>query len=138
LAWHETRIRHDRDFQNLLEGLAKAQELRNGNVISLNEAVRRKERIASEKRLAAMLGATGTGAGSALADDGLQFNERKLDKDLAVEKTRKTIDDAYLDEAVSILSDSAGLKKGQSQTAASALPIRPEVVTILPKGSSGS
>ena len=136
LAWHETRIQHDRDFQNLLESLAKAQEVRKSNVISLNEGVRRKERIASEKRLTAVLGANGADAGSALADDGLQFNERKLDKDLAAEKTRKTIDDARLDEAVSILSDSAALKDGKSQTAASALPIRPDVVTTLPKGSS--
>jgi carboxyl-terminal processing protease len=136
LVWHETRIRHDRDFQNVLENLANAQELRKSNVISLNEGVRRKERIASEKRLAAMLGAAGTGADSALADDGLQFNERKLDKDLAVEKTRNTIDDALLDEAVSILSDSAALKEGKSQAAASALPIRPVVVATLPKGSS--
>lgn len=136
LAWHATRIQHDRDFQNLLQDVAKAQELRNNNVISLNEGVRRKERVASDKRLAAMLGAAGSGAGSALADDGLQFNERKLDKDLAVEKTRNTINDALLDEAVSILSDSAALKEGKSQTAVSALPIRPEVVSTLPKGSS--
>ena len=78
----------------------------------------------------------GTGASSALADDGLQFNERKLDKDLAAEKTRKTINDALLDEAVSILSDSAALKEGKSQAAASALPIRPELVLTLPKDSS--
>jgi len=136
LAWHASRIQNDRDFQNLLQDVVKAQELRKGNVISLNEAVRRKERAASEKRLAAMLGATGTGAGSALTDDGLQFNERKLDKDLAVEKTRKTINDALLDEAVSILADSATLKEGKSQMAASALPIRPEVVMTLPKGAS--
>ena len=135
-AWHATRIQHDRDFQNLLQDVAKAQELRKSNVISLNEAVRRKERAASDKRLAAMLGGAGTGAGSALADDGLQFNERKLDKDLAVEKAAKGIDDALLDEAVGIMSDSASLKDGQSQMAASALPTRPEVVMTLPKGSS--
>ena len=80
--------------------------------------------------------AAGRGASGALVDDGLQFNERRLDKDLAAEKTRKTIDDALLDEAVSILSDSAALKEGQSQVAASALPIRPELVVALPKGSS--
>jgi carboxyl-terminal processing protease len=136
LAWHEARIRRDRDFQNVVENLAKAEELRKSNVISLNEAVRRKERIASEKRLTAMLGATGADAGSALADDGLQFDERKLDKDLAAEKTRNTIDDALLDEAVSILSDSAALKEGKSQAAASALPIRPQVVASLPKGAA--
>jgi carboxyl-terminal processing protease len=135
-AWHATRIQHDRDFQNLLQDVAKARELRNDNVISLNEGVRRKERAASDKRLAAMLGDAGTGTGNALTDDGLQFNERKLDKDLAVEKTRKTINDALLDEAVRILSDSATLKQGKSGMAASALPIRPVVVSTLPKGSS--
>ena len=135
-AWHATRIQQDRDFQNLLQDVARARELRKNNVISLNEAVRRKERAASQKRLAATLGAAASGAGSALADDGLQFDERKLDTDLAAEKTRKTIDDALLDEAVSIVSDSAALKDGQSRAAASALPIRPELVMSLPKGSS--
>src|SRR5471032_469013 len=33
LAWHATRIQHDRDFQNLLQDVTKAQELRNNNVI---------------------------------------------------------------------------------------------------------
>jgi carboxyl-terminal processing protease len=136
-AWHSTRIQHDRDFQGLLQDVATAAELRKKNVISLNEGVRRKERAVSEKRVAAMLGATGTGASSALIDDGLQFNERQLDKNLAVEKTRKTINDALLDEAVSIVSDSVALKDGKSQAAASALPIRPEVVMTLPKDSSG-
>jgi carboxyl-terminal processing protease len=135
-AWHATRIQHDRDFQNLLQEVSRARDLRNNNVISLNEGVRRKERAASQKRLAALLGADGAGAGSALTDDGLQFNERKLDKDLAAEKSRKTIDDALLDEAISILSDSAALKAGKSQVSASALPIRPEEVMSLPKGTS--
>jgi carboxyl-terminal processing protease len=135
-AWHAARIKQDRDFQELQQDVARAQELRRNNAISLNEAVRRKERAASEKRLATLLGTNGTGADTALADDGLQFNERKLDKDLAAEKSRKTIDDAQLDEAVSILSDSAALKEGKSQTAASALPIRPELVLSLPKDSS--
>jgi len=137
LAWHSTRVQHDRDFQNLLQDVAMAKELRKNNVISLNEAVRRKERAASEKRVATLLGTTGPGASSALIDDGLQFNERRLDKNLAVEKTRKTINDAVLDEAVSIVSDSAALKEGKSQVAASALPIRPEVLMALPKESSG-
>jgi carboxyl-terminal processing protease len=136
LAWHEARIRHDRDFQNLLKDIAKAQELRKNNVISLNEGVRRKERIASEKRLTALLGAAGTGADSALSDDGLQFNERKLDKDLALQKTRETLHDALLDEAINILSDSAALKQGKSQMAASASATRPEVVMSLPAGSA--
>ena len=135
-AWHAARIQHDRDFQNLLQDVATAKELRKSNVISLNEGVRRKERAASEKRMAAMLGAAGTGASSALVDDGLQFNERQLDKDLAVEKTRKSFNDALLDEAVSILSDSAALKEGKAQPTASALPVRPEVVATLPKAAA--
>ena len=132
-GWHATRVQRDRDFQNLLQDVATAKDLRKNNVISLNEGVRRKERIVSEKRMAAMLGATATGASSALMDDGLQFDERQLDKNLAAEKTRKTIDDALLDEAVSIVSDSAALKEGKSQLTASALPVRPEVVMTLPK-----
>jgi carboxyl-terminal processing protease len=140
LAWHDSRVRQDHDFQSLAEDLAKAQERRKNNVISLNEEVRRKERAASEKRLNALLGSTGAsapkGADSALADDGLQFNERRLDKELAAETTQKTVNDALLNEAVSILSDSAALKEGKSQAAASALPARPEVVMALPKGAS--
>jgi carboxyl-terminal processing protease len=135
-AWHAARIQHDTDFQNLLQDVAKAEERRKSNVISLNEGVRRKERAASEKRLADTLGAAGTGASSALVDDGLQFNERRLDKNLAAEKTRKTINDALLDEAVSIVSDSAALKDGKAQASASALPVRPEAVMALPKGAS--
>jgi carboxyl-terminal processing protease len=137
LAWHESRVRHDRDYQNLLEDLAKSRGLRKNNVISLNEGVRRKERAALEKRLTAMLGGGGTGAGSALADDGLQFNERKLGKDLAMEKTKATVNDVLLNEAVSILSDSVALKEGKSQMAVSDLSVRPVVVTALPTGSSG-
>ena len=135
LAWHESRIRRDPDYQGLLEDVAKAQELRKSNVISLNEGVRRKERAAQEKRLAALAG--GTATGSALADDGLQFNERKLDKDLAAQKTRETVNDALLNEAVNILSDSVALKEGKSQMTASASPARPVVVkALLAKGSS--
>ncbi|MFG6490264.1 carboxy terminal-processing peptidase [Roseateles sp. BYS78W] len=136
LAWHESRVQRDPDYQNLLERLAKAQELRKNNVISLNEEARRKERAAAEKRLAAMLGAAEAGAGNPLSDDGLQFDERKLSKDLAAQKTREGINDVLLNESVNILSDSVALKEGQSQTAASALPARPVVVTALPAGSS--
>jgi carboxyl-terminal processing protease len=84
-----------------------------------------------------MVGAAGSGEGSALADDGLQFNERKLGKDLAMEKTRANVNDVFLNEAVSILSDSVALKDGKSPMAASDLSSRPVVVTALPAGTSG-
>lgn len=140
-AWHEGRVRRDPDYQGLLEELAKAQDQRKNNVISLNEGIRRKERAASEKRLAAMLASAETGATpgaeNALADDGLQFNERKLDKDLAARKTRDAVKDVVLNEAVSILSDSVALKAGKSQLTASASSTRPLVVKTLPtQGSS--
>ncbi|TXI22678.1 MAG: hypothetical protein E6Q67_05800 [Roseateles sp.] len=83
--------------------------------------------------MAALLGADGAAASSALADDGLQFNERKLSKDLAIEKTQKSVNDVLLNESLSILSDSAALKAGKSALAASALSTRPEVVAELPK-----
>ncbi|MCE4538278.1 carboxy terminal-processing peptidase [Pelomonas sp. P7] len=136
LAWHESRVQRDRDYQGLLDDLAKARERRKNNVISLNEAVRRKERAALEARLTAMLGAEGAAESGALADDGLQFNERKLSKDLALEKTRKSVNDVVLNEAVSILSDSAALKEGKSQMAASALSTRPVVVTPVTAATS--
>ncbi len=132
LAWHESRVQRDREYQALLDDLAKAQERRKNNVISLNEAKRRKERADAEARLSALLGSGGAGAAGVLADDGLQFNERKLSKDLAIEKTRKSFNDVLLNEAVSILSDSAALKEGKSQMASSALSTRPVVVTALP------
>ncbi|MFT7774195.1 carboxy terminal-processing peptidase [Roseateles sp.] len=136
LAWHESRVQRDHEYQGLLEDIAKARERRKANVISLNETVRRKERAAMEARLTAMLGTEGAAAGGELADDGLQFNERKLSKDLALEKTRKSVNDVLLNEAVSILSDSVALKEGKSQLAASALSTRPVVVTSLPTEAS--
>ena len=137
LAWHEARVQRESDYQSLMEDLAKAQELRKNNVISLNEAVRRKERAAAEKRLTAIRGTAGAAASDALTDDGLQFNERKLSQDLAAEKTRESANDAVLNEAVSILSDSAALKEGKSQMTASALSTRPAVLSSLPTESAG-
>lgn len=135
-AWHDSRVQRDRDYQSLMDDLAKARERRKANVMSLNETVRRKERAASQARMAALLGAEGAVASGALADDGLQFNERKLSKDLAIEKTQKSVNDVLLNEAVSILSDSAALRAGKSELAASALSTRPEVVGELPKAAS--
>lgn len=140
LAWHENRVQRTPDYQGLLEDIAKAQDQRRNNVISLNEAVRRKERAASEKRLAALLGGAETGAApgteNALVDDGLQFNERKLANDLAARKAREAVNDAILNEAVSIVSDSVALKQGKAQITASASPARPVMVKDLSKGST--
>jgi len=47
---HEARIAKDKDFQDLREDIAEVQKIRKENAISLNEAVRRKERDAQDAR----------------------------------------------------------------------------------------
>ncbi len=138
LTWHESRVRTDQDFQRLLQDVARSQELRKNNVISLNEEVRRAERAAQAKRLTAMLTASGAGAAaSALADDGLQFNERQLSKDLAASQTRDAVKDVVLNEAVSIVSDQVALVPGKPATAAGESATRPVVVMAVPAAAPG-
>ncbi|MBC7380849.1 MAG: carboxy terminal-processing peptidase [Burkholderiaceae bacterium] len=133
---HERRVGADVDYQGFLSDIARAQDLRKLNVISLNEVARRKERVLQEKRLASMQGAGASGqaqpAASALADDGLQANERELGKSLAAEKSQKAFKDVLLNEAVSILADEVALKRGQSQMAKNPLSGSPVVVMELP------
>ncbi|MFG6429811.1 carboxy terminal-processing peptidase [Pelomonas parva] len=140
-AWHESRVQRDRDYQDLVDDLAKARAQRKNNVISLNEDVRRKERAAQEKRLVALLGGAAASAASAaggtLADDGLQFNERQLARNLASQKARDDANDVILNEAVNIVSDSVALKAGKSQVAASVSSTRPTMIKdLLLQGSS--
>jgi carboxyl-terminal processing protease len=141
MAWHERRVQRNPEFQSLLEDPARVQDLRKKNMISLNEVVRRQERAAQAKRLTDRLaaeGATEAQAGTnALADDGLQFNERKLGPDIAAEKARAAIKDVILNEAVSILSDSVALKQGNASAAASGPSTAPVVVMALPASSPG-
>ncbi|MGX4640233.1 carboxy terminal-processing peptidase [Massilia sp. SYSU DXS3249] len=47
---HEARIAKDKDFQELREDIAEVMKLRKENAISLNEAVRRKERDTQDAR----------------------------------------------------------------------------------------
>ncbi|CAN5900385.1 carboxy terminal-processing peptidase [soil metagenome] len=140
-AWHESRVQHDPDFQSLLDDVARTQELRKKNVISLNEVVRRQERAAQAKRLTARLAADGASAAkaetNALTDDGLLFGERKLGPDIAAEKARAAIKDVMLNEAVSILSDNVRLKQGNASVAAGGSSPAPVVVMALPASSPG-
>jgi C-terminal domain of tail specific protease (DUF3340) len=64
-SWHESRVHRDRDYQYLVDDLAKARAQRKNNVISLNEGVRRKKRAGQEKRLVALLGGAAASAASA-------------------------------------------------------------------------
>jgi carboxyl-terminal processing protease len=133
LALHDTRVKNDRDFQYLQEDIAEVKARRKKNLISLNEAERRKELAADEARLVsreprenvrndgskeATRKERASEQGAALRDDGLQPGERKLANELAAEKARKDAKDILLDEAVNILGDEvAVMQTGSGLTA---------------------
>jgi carboxyl-terminal processing protease len=111
LKKHEARAKVDAGMQQLREDIAKSKREREKNVISLNEADRRKDRDAREALLASRTPAQQAGKASVPAtadaanDDGLQPNERSLAKSLSAEKVRKDAKDIFLIEAAHILSD---------------------------------
>ena len=137
LTLHEARVKKDKDFQYLQQDIAEIALQRKKNLVSLNEAVRRKERDAQEARLttresrrdagtSAHEDAVGKepapGKGSAFRDDGLQADERNLANELAAEKVRKNAKDVLLNEAVHILSDEVGVLKTGARLAARVKP----------------
>lgn len=137
LTLHEARVKKDKDFQGLQEDIAEAKLLREKNLVSLNESVRRKERDAREARLrsrearealskSAENNALGKGTalknGGAFGDDGLQADERNLANELAAEKVRKNAKDVLLNEAAHILSDEVVALKGGASLAARVKP----------------
>lgn len=109
LARHEARVNADKDFRRLQERVAEAKMQREKNLVSLNEVTRRKEMAAQEARLARDAQDGAPGAENPLRDDGLQYGERKLAKELAAEKERKSVKDVLLNEAVRILADAAAI-----------------------------
>ena len=131
IAQHDKRVSQDKDFQYLREDLAELSTLRKTNLISLNEAYRRKERETREARNKlrdTSLGEKDTGKESAkasrhaLLDDGMQANERNLKADLAIENANKNAKDILLNEAVHILSDEASLLKTVPKFATTKMP----------------
>ena len=114
---HNARISKDKDFQYLSEEIAEANKQRLKNLISLNEADRRKEREAQDARIKAH-----TSDIADHQDDGLQSNERNLDTELALEKAKKNSKDVLLNEAVHILSDEVGLLQKNGRLAVNVLP----------------
>jgi carboxyl-terminal processing protease len=152
---HEARVGKDKDFQFLQEDITEGLKLRKENSISLNEAVRRKERDSQETRarlrearLAGKgedepLAAPGTKearskppaptkpgktvVASRLSDDGLQADERNLQAELAAEKAAKNAKDILLQETVHILADEAGMLKTDTRMASRAMPYLPPV-----------
>jgi carboxyl-terminal processing protease len=135
LTRHEVRVQKSQDFKYLQEDIAKLKLQRKNNLVSLNEAERRKERDLQETQLKARESGSDTGksaAGqvigkghapgknSALSDDGLQADERNIVNQLAAEKVRKNAKDVLLSEAVHILSDEVGVLETGARLAARA------------------
>lgn len=126
---HDTRIAQDREFGYLVEDLAEFETRRKANVISLNEAVRRKERDSDEARTKSRLRSRTLAADKAgkkadpavqplPQDDGLQSNERNVAANLAAEKAQKAIKDVYLNEAAEVLGDEVEMLKSNSRLTA--------------------
>ena len=140
---HDARIAKDKEFQYLEEDLAEIRKLRKENSVSLNEAVRRKERDAQEARAKlrderqAAASSAGTAArAKAIAaakrrqDDGLQADERNLQSELAAEKAAKDAKDIMLNEAAAILSDAVGIVKADTRLASRLMPYMPATKVV--------
>jgi carboxyl-terminal processing protease len=134
-ALHQARVKKDKDYQYLQQDLAEFRLERKKDVVSLNESVRRRERDAEEARLRSRESRMNAGAGphvrgkkasaetdDALADDGLQNDERSLSNELAAEKMQKEAKDVLLDEAVHIVSDEVAVLKSGARFAARIKP----------------
>ena len=140
LTRHQARVKNDKDFRYLQEDIAEFKLQRKKNLVSLNEAERRKERDIDEARATSReaRGDAGKNAArdavgeapaprknKALRDDGLQAEERNLAIELADEKARKNAKDVFLNEAVHILGDEVGLLKPGARFAARTKPGSP-------------
>jgi len=120
---HDARLKKDRNFQYLQEDLALSRLERDKNLVSLNEAERRKERDAQETRLRSREDRKGSTENASVKsnarqDDGLQAGERNFANELAAEKTRKSAEDFVLNEAVNILGDELEVLKSDGALAA--------------------
>ncbi|MFT3790881.1 MAG: carboxy terminal-processing peptidase [Rudaea sp.] len=148
-ARHDKRTASEREWLAYQADVADARKLREDKTISLNEAVRRKERDDQEAKRRerhpeqfadanadqAKAGANGASQANAKPapnrrgatddanqDDGLQADERSLKSDLAEEKRRKALKDVVLDEAAHIVADEVDLLRADTKLAAQVLP----------------
>ncbi len=141
LMLHDARVAKSPAWQLMLDELAEARRLQDQTTVSLDFAVRDRERKAfdatqaafkarektidavSHPATAATAGApAGVAPAATAADDGLQANERPLKSDLAREKTRDVRRDTMLEEAAHILGDEVVMLKADPRLAAVALP----------------
>lgn len=134
---HDRRIAKDKDFQYLLDDIAEIKDRREKNLVSLNEAERRKVRDKREARLKSRKTDSVANIGkqdkkiarkdpavvknTALHDDGMLANERDIGVELAAEKAQKNAKDVLLDEAAHILGDEIDLLGTDAKLAARVL-----------------
>ena len=104
---HQARTSASKAYRFLEDELAAQTALRKANLMSLNEAVRRKER---DTLLAHMKAAEQLSGVKALADDGMQGDERSLSAELAADAAIKKAKDIVLTEAADVIADEAGLQ----------------------------
>ena len=104
---HDARVQNDPDFQRFVEDAAELKAQREKHLISLNETERRNEMAVLEKRLKSRQQDNADPAGA--QDDGLQWDERGLQADIAMENARKNAKDVLKTEAASIVADQAAL-----------------------------
>ncbi|NDP60433.1 MAG: tail-specific protease [Oxalobacteraceae bacterium] len=121
----EARIKANQEFTNIEGDMTRFMQKKKANVISLNEADRRKERDDQLTRLTARLtsarpGMTRAESARAMLDDGLDSNERDLGVELAAGLAQKEAKDVFLQEAARIVSDQAGLLKTNTEAAIAA------------------
>ena len=133
---HEMRIAKDKEFQFIKEDIAEFKQQKEKKEISLNEAERRAERDAREKKIKereefrASLECKDKNSDKCLKaksklnrqDDGLQGSERSLAAELAEEKANKEAKDVFLIEAAHILSDEIELIKTNQKIASQVMP----------------
>lgn len=135
IARHEARTAQSRDWKNFRDDLADARKLREEKMVSLNEAVRRKERDEQEAKrkarqaeseqiadAAAATDAEGQPVPAVLQDDGLQADERSIRDDVKREQARKDKPDFILIEAAHILADEITLVRADTKLASRVLP----------------
>ncbi|MFT5591285.1 MAG: carboxyl-terminal processing protease [Bradyrhizobium sp.] len=121
----ETRIKANQEFINIEGDMTRFMLKKKANVISLNEADRRKEREAQLTRLTARItsarpGMTRAESARAMLDDGLDSNERDLGVELAAGLAQKEAKDVFLQEAARVVSDQVGLLKTNTEAAVAA------------------
>jgi carboxyl-terminal processing protease len=133
LAMHDARVKNDSGFRYLLEDIEQSRLRRTQNVVSLNEAERRKQRDADQARVALRESRKHAGkhnsAGTETSaadieseprDDGLQAGERSLASELVMEKAQKNVKDVLRNEAVHIMSDDVTVRTDGASVAARA------------------